>query len=980
MSRDLQPSFSCPSAEAIALEHFGLRASADTLPSDRDQNFRLTLDDGSSCVLKIANAGTPADRVAFENQVTTIAARAIAPVAVPEPLQSLTGDLVVAIHDASSDRSFHARLVQWVGGKPLGLFRPHTTRLFHEIGSVLGSLSDALRPVEETATLPSFDWNLLDALDVIEAHQDFLLDDDRRELVDGHVARFISRTRLALADLPHQLVYNDGNDYNLLCSVGGEAQPTITGIIDFGDVATSYRIADVAITSAYGMLDKPDPVAAAASVLAGFHTTCPVTEPEVDALFDLICMRLCVSVAISRCTLRAACGFEPWPRSIAVQSWLQSNSDELGPVCDVDLRADPITVFDLTPGSTDPICLQPEPIATPMLFERLESEQTVAAIGRYDEPRLIYSGDEFAVDTWSGSKQRTVHLGIDVFRPAGSPLYAPLDGRVFSMGNDGFEGGYGVVIILEHEPAPGLVFHTLYGHLSLADLDRLAPGQELKRGDVVGHMGEPAENGGWTPHVHFQLITNMLDWQSSFPGVAIADHRDVWTSLCPDPNLILEIPEELLSFDQRSGSEIRKAREGVIGSALSLSYDEPVQVVRGIGSRLFDEKGRGYLDCVNNVCHVGHGQVDVVRAAADQMRVLNTNTRYLHEHIVEYAERLTSKLPSRLDTCFLVNSGSEANDLAIRLARRYTGRDGIVVLGGGYHGNLSSLIRVSPYKFDGPGGDGKPDDVFVIPTPDTYRGRHQGPDAVLRYLEEARSVFDEADQRGGTGTFLFESILSCAGQIDPPSGFLKEACGVARAAGLLCVADEVQTGFGRVGDGFWAFEHHDLEPDIVTLGKPIGNGHPIGAVVTTRAIAEAFDNGMEYFNTFGGNPVSCAIGLAVLDVIERDGLQRHAHAVGERLKSELIRLSRSHSLIGDVRGRGLFLGLELVTDRETLEPATVQAHYLVNRARELGVLLSTDGPDHNVIKIKPPLVFSMTDADRLVVTLDRILAEDPCLP
>jgi 4-aminobutyrate aminotransferase-like enzyme len=240
-----------------------------------------------------------------------------------------------------------------------------------------------------------------------------------------------------------------------------------------------------------------------------------------------------------------------------------------------------------------------------------------------------------------------------------------------------------------------------------------------------------------------------------------------------------------------------------------------------------------------------------------------------------------------------------------------------------------------------------------------------------------RDAFRELDAAGhGAAAFLAESILSCGGQIEPPAGYLRAAYRHARAAGALCIADEVQTGFGRVGSHMWGFEAQDVVPDVVTLGKPIGNGHPIGAVITTPEIAASFANGMEFFSTFGGNPVSAAIGLAVLDVVASEKLMERAAVVGGTLKANLASLSMRHEAIGDVRGRGLFLGIEMVRDRAAKTPAPEIASYVVERAKELGVLLSADGPDHNVIKIKPPLVFSQEDAERLALTLDGVLEED----
>ena len=428
----------------------------------------------------------------------------------------------------------------------------------------------------------------------------------------------------------------------------------------------------------------------------------------------------------------------------------------------------------------------------------------------------------------------------------------------------------------------------------------------------------------------------------------------------------------------QSADAILARRRRLLGPSLSLSYLEPLHIVRGEGAYLFDAAGRAYLDCVNNVAHVGHAHPRVVEAGIAQMRALNTNTRYLHENVVAYAERLIALLPAHLDTVFFTNSGSESNELALRLARAATGRPDVACVDVAYHGNTQRLIEISPYKFNGPGGAGRRDDVQVLPLPDPYRGAHRGAGAEVgvAYLREARAVLDERSAAGhAAGALIAESIPSVAGQIVPPPGWLAGLFDAGRSVGAVPIADEVQVGFGRVGDDMWAFGAQGARPDVVTLGKPIGNGHPLGAVVTTRAIAEAFANGMEYFNTFGGNPVSAAIGLAVLDVIADEGLQEHARVTGSLLLAGLRELQSSHDAIGDVRGVGLFVGFELVHDRETREPNDVLATELVNRAASRGVLLSTDGPDHNVIKIKPPMVFSATDAERLVETVDAVLAE-----
>ena len=419
---------------------------------------------------------------------------------------------------------------------------------------------------------------------------------------------------------------------------------------------------------------------------------------------------------------------------------------------------------------------------------------------------------------------------------------------------------------------------------------------------------------------------------------------------------------------------IRFLREKHLSPSMSLSYEEPLHIVRGEDQYLFDANGKRYLDAINNIQHVGHCHPKVVNAAQKQYEKLNTNTRYLDETIINYAKDLINKLPVGLDVCFFTNSGSEANDLALRVARHYTQSKETIVLDGAYHGNLSSLIEISPYKHDGPGGAGAPNYVNTISMPDTYRGKYRGNNAADGYVDEVEKVIKQIQKNGNNmPVFIAESLMGCGGQLVMPEGFLKRANELVRGAGGICIADEVQIGFGRMGSHFWGFETCDVIPDIVTMGKSMGNGHPLSAVVTTHEIAEAFNNGMEYFNSFGGNPVSCAVGQAVLNVIEEEGLQENADEVGNYLIDQLNKID--NSLIGQVRGQGLFIGIELVKDKDTLTPAAKEADEIVNAMKDAGILMSTDGPDHNVLKIKPPIIFTRENADELVLNLTSIFNE-----
>uniref|UniRef100_A0A8C5K654 Ethanolamine-phosphate phospho-lyase n=1 Tax=Jaculus jaculus TaxID=51337 RepID=A0A8C5K654_JACJA len=399
---------------------------------------------------------------------------------------------------------------------------------------------------------------------------------------------------------------------------------------------------------------------------------------------------------------------------------------------------------------------------------------------------------------------------------------------------------------------------------------------------------------------------------------------------------------------------------------------DPIKIVRAQGQYMFDEKGDRYLDCINNVAH------EVVKAALKQMELLNTNSRFLHDNIVEYARRLSATLPEKLSVCYFTNSGSEANDLALRLARQFRGHQDVITLDHAYHGHLSSLIEISPYKFR-KGKDVKEEFVHVAPTPDTYRGKYREDhaDPAMAYADEVKEIIEAAHSSGRKiAAFIAESMQSCGGQIIPPAGYFQKVAEHVHRAGGVFIADEVQVGFGRVGKYFWSFQMHgeDFVPDIVTMGKPMGNGHPMACVVTTKEIAEAFNSsGMEYFNTYGGNPVSCAVGLAVLNIIENENLQENAVQVGNYLTELLNKQKAKHPMIGDIRGIGLFIGIDLVKDREKRTPATAEAQHVIYKMKENQVLLSADGPHRNVLKIKPPMCFTEEDAEFMVDQLDRIL-------
>jgi 4-aminobutyrate aminotransferase-like enzyme/Ser/Thr protein kinase RdoA (MazF antagonist) len=1026
------PVFSLAQGEQVAAEAFGVRGTAEALPGEHDQTFLLASADGDRYVLKLSHAAERREVLDLQNAALAHLAERNHTLGLPRVVPSLDGAVIATV--AGPDGVSHfARLLTYVPGRLLAETSPHTPALLHSLGNLLGTLDAALADFTHPEAERELKWDLPRA-GWIREYVHHIPMPEQRALVERYLALFEAESLPVLPGLRTSVIYNDANDYNVLvghddASEGGERRAV--GVIDFGDTTRTATVCELAIGAAYAMLGKADPLAAAAHVTSGYHEVFPLTEEELAVLYPLILARLCISVtnsayqrvvdpanaylqvsdapawellerladvppAYAHYTLRAACGLPACPKTPRLVAWLQSQVGTFGQVVEPELNGPGAVVLDLSIDSLDlgtGADIADTETFTRMLFETMREAGAVVGIGRYDEPRPIYTSDAYRVQGNDGPEWRTLHTAIDLFMEAGAPIYAPLAGVVHSFQNNAAPRDYGPTIVLEHTVQDGdggdgggtLTFYTLYGHLSLDSLDGLYEGKPVARGERIARVGDETVNGQWPPHLHLQIIADMLGRRGDYPGVALPSQRETRLSLSPDPNLILGIEETGTGVSLRPGrvsaEAIVDARARHIGRNLSVSYRRPLVIVRGYLQHLYDENGRKYLDAVNNVPHVGHSHPRVVRAGQRQMAVLNTNTRYLHADLERYAERLCATLPEPLSVCYFVCSGSEANELALRLARAHTGRRGVAVVDVAYHGNTTTLVDISPYKHDGPGGGGPARFIEKVPLPDTYRGRYRAddPEAGTKYAAHVAEAAERAQARGeAIGAFICESLPGCGGQIVPPQGYLAAAYAHACAAGAVCIADEVQTGFGRAGTHFWAFETQGAEvvPDIVTMGKPIGNGYPLGAVVTTPEIAASFDNGMEYFNTFGGNPVSCAIGMAVLDVLEEEGLQSNALRTGERLLAGLRGLQETHPVVGDVRGLGLYLGVELVRDRERREPAPAQASYVANRMRELGVLLSTDGPDHNVLKIKPPLVFSAEDADCLVATLARVLAED----
>jgi 4-aminobutyrate aminotransferase-like enzyme/Ser/Thr protein kinase RdoA (MazF antagonist) len=914
-------------AERIARELYSLDAAASPLNGEFDDNFHLKTRENEQFLLKIMRPGC--DRALVDLQI-----------AVLDRLRPLPVPRIAKTVETTPDGRL-VWLLEWIPGRLWAEEESHTPEMLANLGRMLGRIDRALEGFDHPAAHRELKWDLTRA-EWIRDYTHHIHSPHRRALVERVIASLPDLSRV-----PYGIIHGDANDHNIIVGASGDGGE-IASLIDFGDVHYGPRVCDLAIACTYAAFGQPDPLAAIREVIRGFEETYPLGDDELSLVFPLVLTRLAVSVTNSA-HLKSLDPNNAYVTVSEAQAWEALETLTPAPILEnIDLRTEPSMVFDLSVGSlllgADPRNLESAAM-TEIVFGEMRKAGVKVGVGRYNEARPIYTAPAFSSGPHPTDEHRTIHLGLDLFAEPGTPVCAPLAGTIHAFANNAKRLDYGPVIILKHSAD----FFTLYGHLSLDSLDGLEIGRTVAKGQRIGKIGSPPSNGDWAPHLHFQIITDLLDLGTGFPGVAYASEREKWLTLSPDPNGLIGIPKDRFPRPAWPTEALPAARRSFLGQNLSVSYDRPMNIVRGWRQYLYDETGRAFLDCYNNVPLVGHSHPRVVEAVERQIALLNTNTRYLHDNIADYALMLTRMLPDPLRVCYFLNSASEANELAIRLARTYTSREDIIVLDHAYHGNTNTLIDISPYKFNGPGGRGQKPWVHVAPQPDPHR--RDDPRAGLEYARAVAEILEYAKP----AAFIAESLPSVGGQVVFPPGYLAEVYRHVRAAGGVCIADEVQVGFGRLGEWFWGFEMQDVIPDIVVLGKPMGNGFPLAGVVTTREIAASFDNGMEFFSTYGGNPVACAAGLAVLEVLKDEGLQENARVVGAHLIEALRRLRARCPVITDVRGAGLFLGIELETGE--------LASRVVNRLRDGGILAGTDGPRHNVIKMRPPLIFTQEDAD-----------------
>ena len=987
-------------------DHWGIVADLTRLDGEYDLNFRAMGSDGQGYILKVMRAGC-------EDWLVDMQVKAFEHITAKQPqlpcplvIRSSSDHPLMTLKDENGDD----RLV-WVlnllSGQCYANVQPKGDALIHEIGQVLGGSAQALADFHHEGLARDFKWNLMRA-EWIKDQTSCITDPARRQIIE-RIYQAFSALKPELEKLPQQAIHNDANDYNIMVT-GQLSEPRqVSGLIDLGDMCAAPRICDLAIAAAYIVLDHPTPETALAALVAGYHDAYPLAPAEVDMIWPLLRARLAVSVVNSTlmavenpddpyitisqapawrflegekihgglltARLRAACGLPVVDGADRVHAWLAKERGNFAPLMGKDISAAPMGPLSVEHSTwpQNPFHMPSEEAAR--VGEEFEDQGRIW-LGYYHEPRLIYAEPAFRNGPWKASDRRTVHLAVDAFAPAATPMFAPLRGEVFVAEYRAGHLDYGGVIILRHETPDGDPFYTLYGHLDPEFLDRLKPGQTIEKGEEFCRLGDPNMNGGWAPHVHFQLALTTDGIEVDWPGVGDPDEMYLWRAVCPNPAALLNLTDDKVHFYPTEKTGIQQHRKSHFGGNLSLSYADPLMLMRGWKHHLFDEWGRPYLDAYNNVPHVGHAHPRIQSVAADQLQRINSNTRYLHPAQTAFADKILSKMPDHLQVCFFVNSGTEANELALRLARAHTGAKGMVTPDHGYHGNTTGAVDISAYKFNKPGGVGQADWVELVEIADDYRGsfRRDDPARAQKFanLVDPAIASLQAKDHGVAG-FIAETFPSVGGQIIPPQGYLAAIYKKIRDVGGICIADEVQTGLGRLGDYYFGFEHQDVLPDIVVMGKPIGNGHPIGVLVTTREIADSFDNGIEFFSTFGGSTLSCRVGREVLDIVDDENLQENARVVGGQLIADLETLKQKYACVGDVRGMGLFLGLELINADGT--EATEVCTYIKNRMRDHRILIGSEGPKDNVLKIRPPLTIDVEDAAMIATTLDLILAE-----
>ncbi len=953
-------------AEQIVARHYGLTARAKLLGSNQDCNFLVHDTSGDIVgVLKIANTAFNATELDAQDAAADLIADAEPSLRIAVPLPNLDGDKCTAI-TGLLEKTAYIRLLRFLPGGTLyesGYLPPAAVA---GLGEVAGRVSRALAGFDHPGLDRVLQWDLQYGADVVTHLSSHVSDPARRASVEEAAAAAWSRIRPLADRLPRQATHLDLTDANVVVTrgVGGVAHPD--GVIDFGDLSHSWAVSELAITvsSVLGHAGC-DPTSILPGIRA-FHAIRPLSVDEADVVWPLLVLRTAVLIVsgAQQAALDPDNAYVTEQTGGEIRMFEQATSVPIDVMTaliktDLGLGAEPAGVpvdapmiDGLDPADVVTLDLSSQSDAFDSAFvgdwlpADVESELARAAVddgaalvvARFGEPRLSRSRP------LSQHSPDVVPTGVGLWPAADTPVVAPWDGEIVDVGTAGV---------------------TLRGRDHELTLTGVTPGRggELRAGEPLAHL--PAGRWAW---IGVRAVGAPVA-----PEFTSAELSRGWLALSRDPGLLLGLPG---TGQTRRAEDLLTRRDESFAPVQEHYYARPPQIERGWRHFLISTAGRTYLDMVNNVTVLGHAHPRVAETAYRQLRKLNTNSRFNYEAVVEFSERLAALLPDPLDTVFLVNSGSEASDLALRLAMAATGRRDVVAVREAYHGWTYATDAVSTSMADNPNALAtRPDWVHTVESPNSFRGKFRGADAG-RYADEAVTQIEGliADGRA-PAAFIAEPVYGNAGGMALPDRYLERVYAAVRAGGGLAIADEVQVAYGRLGNWFWGFQQQNVVPDIVSVAKSTGNGSPLGAVITSREIAERFRTQGYFFSSTGGSPLSCAIGITVLDALRDEGLHENAARVGAHLKARLQALQDRHPIIGTVHGIGLYLGVEMVRDRDSLEPAVEETTAICNRMLELGVVIQPTGDRMNILKTKPPLCIDVPAADFYVDTLDRVLTE-----
>ncbi|MGZ6776759.1 MAG: aminotransferase [Blastococcus sp.] len=955
-------------AAAIAAQHFDLDVRARSLGSHQDANFLLTAGgDGGAVagVLKVSNAAFAPEEIAAQDAAAEHLARRAPDLRVATALPaSPTGPARVRL---ASGSDVVARVLRYLPGGTLsgsGYLSPESVAALGRVaGSVSAGLADFDHPALHHRVLQ---WDLQHAMRAVAALAPALADPALRSRVLAATDAEWRRLERVATRLPHQAIHGDVTDDNVVCAeVDGRRLPD--GVIDLGDLMLSWAVGELAVTLSSLLHHDGIRPADVLPAVAAFATVRPLSEAEIDALWPLVVLRGAVLVVSGHHQLAVD----------GSNGYVAGNMAREQRIFDVATSVPSVVMAELVRSCVGAQrrtqALPPGgwlvgPPADGRRIERLDLSSTATALdgGAWEQPDIEDRLARSALDAGAGTvltafgegrltrsrrlssvAPENVATGIDVWWDRPVALSAPWDGELTDDGRlraDGVELWVGT------------------------PTGSARAGRRVRRGETL--VSVPART-----RTRLTLRRTGEDGNDpDVPPFVSAQLWEGWRAVVADPSGLLGVPVDRAAAPADRPDDLLVRRAAAFAPLQEHYYAEPPRIERGWREHLVDTEGRPYLDMVNNVAVLGHGHLGVSRTVAQQLRRLNTNSRFHYAAVVELSERLVELLPPPLDTVFLVNSGSEANDLALRIALATTGHRDLLAVGEAYHGWTYLTDAVSTSTADNPGAVGtRPSWVHTVDAPNPYRGRHRGA-AAARYAADAVARIDSLAAGGcPPAAFIAEPVYGTAGGMVLPDGYLSAVYEAVRRHGGLTIADEVQVGYGRLGEWFWGFEQQGVVPDVVTVAKAMGNGHPLGAVVTSRELAEAYRSEGYFFSSAGGSPVSCIVGLAVLDAIRDEGLQENAHAVGEHLRGRLEELAGRHPIIGAVHGRGLYLGVELVRDRATLEPATRETAAICDRMLRLGVVVQPTGEWLSVLKVKPPMCLTRESADHFVDTLDRVL-------